>query len=108
MKYRKKPVVIDAFQWTGGLDQIEDPLWIVEALKKGKESFGPNTARIVQINPGGPIGLEIFTLEGRMMARLGDYVIKGVRGEIYPCRNDIFEETYDPEPEAEREVMPDE
>jgi len=39
MKYRKKPVVIEAFKWTGGPDQEEDPVWIVEAIKKGEVSF---------------------------------------------------------------------
>ena len=92
MKYRKKPIIVDAFKWTGGIDQEEDPQWIVEALQKDffSESGG---ARI--IHPNDEIMLEIFTLEGRMCANVGDYVIRGVKGEIYPCKPDIFEATYE-------------
>ena len=44
----------------------------------------------------GPVWCEIKTLEGTMVAKAGDYIIKGVKGEIYPCKADIFEETYEP------------
>ena len=81
-QYRKKPVVVDAFLFTGGPDQEEDPIWLVEALKEGKVKV---TAT----------GIVIQTLEGVMSARLGDYVIRGVQGEIYPCKPDIFEATYE-------------
>lgn len=87
-KYRKKPVVVEAFKWTGGSDQEEDPEWIVEAMQAD-----PWRARIIQLND--EIMLEIFTLEGRMCANVGDYVIKGVQDEIYPCKPDIFEQTYE-------------
>lgn len=87
-KYRKKPVVVEAFKWTGGPDQEEDPEWIVEAL-----AAEPWKARIIQIN--NEILLEISTLEGRMTANVGDYIIKGVKGELYPCKPDIFEATYE-------------
>ena len=82
MKYRKKPVTIEAFIWTGGPDQTEDPDWIVEAIRKG----------IVQVHRD---GLYIKTLEGIMKANIGDYIIQGVKGEIYPCKPDIFEMTYE-------------
>lgn len=95
-KFRKKPIVIEAFKWTGGPDQEEDPLWIIKALKEGKKVFGPNSARIVQINPEGPVSMEIFTLEGRHIANIGDYIIKGIKGELYPCKPDIFKQTYEP------------
>lgn len=88
MKYRKKPVVIEAFLWTGDQHQIEDPAWACEAIKAGGIWFS---------NPGTPeVCLEIVTLEGTMTARRGDYIIKGVKGEIYPCKPDIFELTYEP------------
>jgi hypothetical protein len=88
MKYRKKPVVIEAFKWTGGPDQEEDPVWIVEAIKKGEVLFG---------NIGCPdVQCCIKTLEGTMAASVGDYIIKGVKGELYPCKPDIFEATYEP------------
>ena len=80
--YRKKPVVIEAFQWTGDADQIDDPVWIVEAIKTGKVIIGQGI-------------LQIETLEGVMEAKPGDWIIKGVQGEIYPCKPDIFEQTYE-------------
>lgn len=87
-KYRKKPVVVDAFQWTGGPDQTEDPEWIVEAIKQGTVRF--NDEGTDQVT------MEIATLEGNHIARQGDYIIKGIKGEIYPCKPDIFEQTYEP------------
>lgn len=87
-KYRKKPVVIEAFQWTGGPDQTEDPEWIVEAMKRGD----------VYVDGGTPhqhVRLMIKTLEGVMSAIPGDWIIKGVKGEIYPCKPDIFKATYE-------------
>ncbi|MEK5277664.1 hypothetical protein BJP50_11150 [Paenibacillus odorifer] len=81
-KYRKKPVVIDAFKWTGGPDQTEDPQWIIERIKMGQVSFANGL-------------MYIKTLEGIMEAKPGDYIIRGVKGEIYPCKPDIFEATYE-------------
>lgn len=78
-KFRKKPVVIDAFQWT--IDEV--PLW----WKAPGLDVQVETATGVAIIP---------TLEGRMRANPGDYIIKGVKGEIYPCKPDIFEATYEP------------
>ena len=86
--YRKKPVIIEAFRWTGGADQSEDPEWIAEAVKNGTVFFGVN-------KHGETGGLMIETLEGAMKASPGDYVIKGINGEIYPCKPDIFEKTYE-------------
>ena len=77
-KYRKKPVVIEAVQWTGNnIDEIE-------AL---------GGLRDYHYYPGGK--LIIHTLEGDMRAPIGDYIIKGVDGEFYPCKPDIFEKTYE-------------
>jgi hypothetical protein len=88
MKYRKKPVVVEAFQWIGGPDQTEDPVWACEAIKSGKIWFS---------NPGTKdVCMEIETLEGVMCARQGDFIIQGVKGEIYPCKSDIFSATYEP------------
>lgn len=81
MKFRKKPVVIDAVKWNGHAEdalKLEDMGWT-----------GP-----MMIN--GAIGeLEIPTLEGIMLAVPGDWIIKGVKGEFYPCKPDIFEMTYE-------------
>ena len=87
MKYRKLPVEIEAFIWTGGPDQEEDPAWICSKLRDG-------TVRIHNI-PDNGIHMAIETLEGVMIARPGDYIIKGVKGEVYPCKPDIFEMTYE-------------
>ena len=85
--YKKKPVVIEAFQWTGGPDQTEDPLWIIEAIKKGDAwLIGRGTHKCQMI---------IKTLEGNHAANIGDYIIKGVKGEIYPCKPDNYEMTYE-------------
>ncbi len=73
MKYRKKPVVIEAFR----LGYDETPSWIVDGENISLDRF------------------EIDTLEGTMTALRGDYIIKGVKGELYPCKADIFEATYD-------------
>jgi len=86
-KFRKKPVVIEAFKWTGGPDQTEDPTWIVDAIKAGTVHFE---------NAGTPeVALLIDTLEGTHRANQGDYIIQGVKGELYPCKPDIFDATYE-------------
>lgn len=86
-QYRKKPVVIDAFQWTGGPDQTEDPEWVVEAIRNG-------SVRVVNTGTSS-VALVIETLEGSMRANQGDWIIRGVKGKIYPCKPDIFEATYE-------------
>lgn len=85
-QYRKKPVVIEAWQ---NSDENEFPSW-VDSADVGRE-------------PGGVI--LINTLEGVMKAMPGDYIIKGVQGEIYPCKPDIFEATYDSVPKNHIERM---
>lgn len=82
MKYRKLPIVIEAFKWTGEPDQEEDPKWIVEAIKKRDAFFEDHE-------------FKLRTLEGIMTVSPGDYVIMVVNGEIYPCKPDIFEKTYE-------------
>lgn len=85
--YRKKPVVIEVFVWTGGPDQTEDPEWAVAAIKAGKIRFeGRGTP---------DVALLIDTLEGTHRADQGDYIIQGVEGEIYPYKPGIFEKTYE-------------
>lgn len=87
MKYVKKSLVIDAFCWTGDENQVEDPEWACEAVKN-KTLWFKNvcTPEVV---------LMIETLEGTREARRGDYIIKGIAGEFYPCRPEIFEATYE-------------
>lgn len=76
-KYRKKPVVIEAMRLTDS-NEI-----------KVTEFMGLNEGKLTAC------GIEIETLEGTMKASIGDYIIKGVQGEFYPCKPDIFEQTYE-------------
>ncbi|MDB8805024.1 hypothetical protein [Romboutsia sp. 1001216sp1] len=78
-KYRKKHVVIEACQFDGTDESVE---WLLPQLKSGEIGRSCNK-------------LHISTLEGVMQANIGDYVIKGVNGEFYPCKPDIFEKTYE-------------
>lgn len=94
-EYRKKPVVIEAFRWTGGPDQEEDPAWIVEAIKRGDVQFG-KYAPIPEGPRSGEVAMQINTLEGEMIALSGDWIIRGVAGEFYPCKPNIFAATYEP------------
>jgi len=87
MRYKKKPIVIEAFKWTGDIKQIEDPLWIINAIMHRKLWFRSEGTPHVE--------MAIETLEGTMFASRGDYIIKGIKGEIYPCKPDIFEQTYE-------------
>jgi len=82
-QYRKKPVLVDAVQWD-----------CTEATYHELIKFAPNNVPYWD-KLGSENRLFISTLEGRMMARNGDYIIKGVKGEVYPCKPDIFEATYE-------------
>ena len=88
MKYRKKPIVIEAFKLNDKGIVWED--WFWDAVKKS--IITPHNFRT--LNPE-PAWCEIKTLEGIMLAKAGDYIIRGVNGEIYPCRANIFEKTYE-------------
>lgn len=88
-RYRKKPVEIDAFRMVTG---AEMPAWFVEALADGRiEPLTPST----EPNVWWRDGVAIKTLEGQMTGNLGDWVIRGVAGELYPCRNDVFVLSYE-------------
>ena len=86
-KYRKKPVTIEAFKWAADENQTEDPLWIVEAIRKGDVFFSNKGTENIKMH--------IKTLEGEMIANIGDYIIKGIKNELYPCKSDIFYQTYE-------------
>lgn len=75
-KFRKKPVVIEAIQWTG-----DNLISIFH--------FAPSA------HVGGTTEITIPTLEGLLHASVGDWIIKGIQGEFYPCKPDIFEATYE-------------
>jgi hypothetical protein len=90
MKFRKKPVVIEAIQYTK-YNRQEIEAFIGKELEENLES---ETAYVAGIAP--PIfSLNIETLEGVMKANEGDWIIRGVNGEFYPCKPDIFEKTYE-------------
>jgi hypothetical protein len=93
VKYRKKPVVIEAIQYTGrnvaeaiqftGRNAADIGSWA--SVADWEDFLGPP--------------LTIHTLEGNMTANVGDWIIRGVAGEIYPCRSDIFQATYEAVPD---------
>lgn len=119
-KYRKKPVVIEAIQWDGtaeGSTLIIDWVLSSESTARYHEAEppkmhsmacrcdgrgivpGPQSAvpcpETEPKGPGKPAHIAIDTLEGIMSASAGDFIIKGVRNEFYPCKPKIFEETYE-------------
>lgn len=87
MKYRKKPVVIEAKQLS------EENYTEIKGWINGDDGTG--TAHPAYLGSG-PISVCIRTLEGEMRADVGDWIIKGVKGEFYPCKPDIFDATYEP------------
>lgn len=92
MKYKKKPVEVEVIEFKGWsklgqsheLATDEYTLWLHEAWVTGKLTYLPEKNEI-----------KIQTLEGEMTVSQGDYIIQGVQGEIYPCKPDIFKETYE-------------
>lgn len=85
MKVIKKPIVVDAVRWMGDIESLEE----IEKLK-GSDFTKEEKLQFLLHEQ-----LLIQTLEGPLTASLGDYIVKGVRGELYPVKPDIFEETYD-------------
>ncbi len=92
MRFRKKPVEIDAVRFSAspqGLEQL-------------KSFCGESLGRVIRPSSGSPAEAEICTLEDgksfvvKHIATEGDWVIRGVKGEYYPCKPDIFEMTYEP------------
>lgn len=117
MKYVKKPIVIEAVQWNG--ENLEELITFLGGADTRNDYFGnlfitgknfvygsidPKSVctnvimtQFCQLPQSTiTIGLTIKTLEGDMTASVGDYIIKGIKGEYYPCKPDIFEQSYDP------------
>lgn len=90
-KFRKKPVEIEAFQLTWKVAKGQEPVpeWFIKAMDEGVAKVG-YTDKIEETQYA-----EIKTLAGTMVADAQDWIIQGVSGEIYPCKPDIFEKTYD-------------
>ena len=86
MKYRKKPIVIEAFQYDGDFQNREGifyiPTWGIKAYREGTLFFDGDT-------------LKIKILEGTMTVTEGDYIIKSVNGDIYPCNPETFKKIYE-------------
>lgn len=88
-KYRKVPVIIEAYQFTKeNYKREEMPEWLKQAIRDDQIS-------LYSQHGGEVIGGSITTLEGVMQITEDDYIIKGVQGEFYPCKPDIFEQTYE-------------
>ena len=94
-KYRKKPVVIEAVQLTWDTWDEVCQFVGVGRLEDGKPAGTDKDLNGKPLRDGGP-GLLIPTLEGVMLANPGDWIIKGSKSEIYPCKLDIFEAAYEP------------
>lgn len=115
-QWRKRPVVIDAMQWAwaGGPGETFEDIrsrvtsWVADSLgltiddhglwhgpARKNDILGPIVPPVVGVDPY-LFSLHIETLEGRMTAQPGDWIIRGVQGEFYPCKPDIFEQTYEP------------
>ena len=94
MKYIKKPIVIEAMEFLNNERSIKGILRFMGQkvelnCVRADEAFSDYCSNVVKE------GIIIPTLEGHMRASLGDYIIKGIYGEFYPCKPDIFEKTYE-------------
>lgn len=84
-RYRKKPVVVEAMEWTGDINAL--------LRFEGWYDHDDYDSPFVH-HPDGTLTIE--TLEGEMTVSHGDYIIRGIAGEFYPCKPDIFAQTYEP------------
>jgi hypothetical protein len=107
-QFRKKPVVIEAFQMTPERreDNSEWPGWMHEAWNEEREDAG-SLYPTDQEAKGIYRTLSIGTLEGQHLVSWYDWIIQGVQGELYPCKPDIFELTYEQIPSSEASVSPE-
>ena len=93
LNFRKRPVVIQAVQWTG--ENLREVISFTDGPPDARSTHASmkweEYCDLVKSD-----GLKIYTLEGKMSADVGDWIIKGVKGEHYPCKPDVFELTYEP------------
>ena len=94
MKFRKKPVIIDAIQFTGkeSLDEVIEFINLEKICGKREANI---IKSIIDYYFEKDKAIVIPTLEGNMIASIGDWIIRGVQGEYYPCKPDIFKATYE-------------
>lgn len=88
-RYRKKPVVVEAMQWTGARGDDENVSAAHAFMDRSRLEMRDDLLLV------GGLTLLIPTLEGTHECRPGDWIIRGVQGEFYPCKPDIFEATYE-------------
>lgn len=95
MKFRKKPIVIEAFQMTSEsrMSNVDWPEWMHRAWQHERET--PGSLYPTERGTGDGT-LSVGTLEGPHLVSMGDWIIRGVKGELYPCKPDIFKATYEP------------
>ena len=102
MKFRKKPVEIEAIRIeadNGNVNEDGSELFLDPNRRSIAEVSGwmlDNGFRAFKVHGDGPFGIAIETLEGVMIASPGDWIIRGVQGEFYPCKPNIFDATYEP------------
>jgi len=99
-RFRKRPVEVEAWQWNGVCHLDHAPAWV---QKYRAEIWNSDRSMRIRHRIKPELGfmtadwlLMVPTLEGNMYANPGDWIIKGVKGEVYPCKPDIFEATYEP------------
>lgn len=90
MEYRKKQIVVEAWKYNKSF--FGCPQWIEDAIRKQIIKRKQNVKLSMVVNGE---QYDIVTPEGNMHVSVGDYIIKGINGEIYPCKPDIFEKTYE-------------
>ena len=103
MKFRKKPVAIEAMQVTGTpAEAIEVYRWIEENTAGSYDTNARDEDGVLLPTPGSGVSIDaetgflvVATLEGEMTAKPGDWIIRGVAGEFYPCKPEIFDATYE-------------
>lgn len=93
MKYRKIPVVVDAIKWTG--ENQREMFDFLTNYEKTDDYMSASGEHFIIDHNAVKGGLVIKTLEGEHIASIGDYIIRGVAGEFYPCKPEIFEKTYE-------------
>lgn len=107
-RFRKNPVVVEAFQMTEERrwDNSEWPEWLHEAWSKDYDAVGA----VFPAKAGDTVGfVMVRTLSGPVVVVWNDWIVRGVRGELYPCNPGIFEETYEPvDPDVRITVHPEE
>jgi len=94
-KFRKKPVVVDAILLTGSSVNLREVHKFMTGRYPDTDSFVAGEKWEDYVSIVNKKGLKIDTLEGVMTASIGDYIIRGINYELYPCKPDIFDKTYE-------------